>query len=359
MRLINQLQLARDILRRQLGRWLFDKVRVGTMDDGAGKVVLVRWDAKLGDAIVSSWVAREIHKDQPDREVWVITTPAMAPLFRDHFGVDRVVEIRKRPGYRALKQLARDLGKIGYIVHFAKQLKMKDIFFLNKVDACHIVGIDDELACIDMKLGKKTSGRHFAEKFSEVLKLIGITSPDTHYIVPKNQQWESSLTRWWPINATVIAFNPYGNGKSRRLTTSSISAMLEIMLSHCTHQLCLLFPPGMEDEALALKAAASMPERVIISPDKPTIGGLFTQIRHCMGLVSVDTATVHIAAGLSLPILGLYNPGTGGGGENYREWHPNTPNAVTLFSACLTEQNINTLDLGEFEREFSRWITTL
>ncbi|MFH7527806.1 MULTISPECIES: glycosyltransferase family 9 protein [Aeromonas] len=359
MALINKLQLARDVLRRRLGRWLFDKACSRPADDGKSKVVLLRWDAKLGDAIVSSWVAREIHKAQPGREVWVVTTPAMAPLFREHFGVDRVVEIPKRPGYGELKRLARSLGRVGYLVHLGKSLKMKDIYFLSQVDACHVAGMDDELACIDIKLGARTAGRHFADKFAELLACMGIASPDTRYIIPAKAEWESALAVWWPTDRPVIAFNPYGSGGARRLRPDRIASMLEIMLAGCSQSICLLFPPGLEQEVAGLKAGASAPERIRLSPEQPSLGGLFTQLRHSAALVSVDTATVHIAAGLGLPILGLYNPDLGGGGENYAEWHPNTPDAMILFSTSLETQDINSLDMQAFEQAFARWVATM
>ena len=45
----------------------------------------------------------------------------------------------------------------------------------------------------------------------------------------------------------------------------------------------------------------------------------------------MDTATIHIATGLQLPVLGLYNPDIGGGSENFTEWHPNQADAVVIF----------------------------
>ena len=86
------------------------------------------------------------------------------------------------------------------------------------------------------------------------------------------------------------------------------------------------------------------------------LAGLFAQLRQCQGLISVDTATVHIAAGLHKPILGLYNPDIGGGNENFLEWHPNSPSATVLFSTNTREQDINSLDLAEFERTFRAWL---
>ncbi|MNG17979.1 hypothetical protein D3C84_1020040 [compost metagenome] len=113
----------------------------------------------------------------------------------------------------------------------------------------------------------------------------------------------------------------------------------------------------MEKEVSALKSKVSEPARILLSPDTPSLGGLFTQLRRCQGLVSVDTATIHIAAGLALPILGLYNPDLGGGSENFDEWHPNRPDAVVLFSKNQMHQDINSLDLAEFELTFRRWVS--
>lgn len=359
MALINELQLARDVLRRRLGRWLFDRSRARSIDDGKGKVVMVRWDAKLGDAIVSSWVAREIRRAQPGREVWVVTTPAMAPLFRDHFGVDRVLEVSKRPGYGELKRLARSLGQVSYLVHFGKALKMKDIYFVSRVNACHVAGLDDGLACIDIKLGEHTSGLHFADKFAKFLACIGIMAPDTRYVIPTSPEWDEHLAIWWPTGQRVIAFNPYGSGGARRLRPEHIASMLEIMLANNEHSICLLFPPGAEQEVVKLRSHASAPQRILLSPDAPSLSGLFAQLRRCSGLVSVDTATVHIATGLDLPILGLYNPDQGGGDENFSEWHPNHPDALVLFSKDQVHQDINSLDLKEFESAFRRWVSAI
>ncbi len=184
MSLINDLQLQRDILRRKLGQLLFDRKRPVPLHERKGKIVLLRWDAKLGDAIVSSWVAREIKRASPEREVWIVTTAAMAPLFRDHFGMDKVIEVPKRPGYGQLKRLAHSLGEVECLVHFGKMLKMKDIYFISQVRADWVAGMDDALQAVNLKLGKASSGMHFSDKFALLLQRLGVTNPDQQYIVP-------------------------------------------------------------------------------------------------------------------------------------------------------------------------------
>ena len=69
----------------------------------------------------------------------------------------------------------------------------------------------------------------------------------------------------------------------------------------------------------------------------------------------MDTATVHIAAGLHKPILGLYNPDIGAATRTSWSGTP-TPSATVLFSTNTREQDINSLDLAEFERTFRAWL---
>lgn len=61
--MIKKLQSWRDIIRRKIGIVLFDRPITNSLYEQRGATVFVRWDAKLGDAIVSSWVAREIKKN--------------------------------------------------------------------------------------------------------------------------------------------------------------------------------------------------------------------------------------------------------------------------------------------------------
>ncbi|PTT53616.1 lipooligosaccharided-glycero-D-manno-heptosyltransferase [Aeromonas sp. HMWF015] len=350
---IKTLQLWRDILRRKLGILLFDR-HPSVRSSSYGATVFVRWDAKLGDAIVSSWVAREIKNKFPERKVYVITSSAMAPLFRDFFNFDSVFEIPKRAGYIELKKLASELGDVDYLVHFSQKMKMKDLYFISNVGSKNVAGIDDDLDCINIKLGQETAGMHFATKFKVLLEHMGIVNPDTSYIVPFFQDFEDRVGSWWPSHKT-LCFNPYGSGTSRCFSVEKIIELINTMLGSSNYNICLLYPPGREKDVERVVSHVYDPARVIIDHEKPSLAALFAQARHCAGMVSVDTATVHIATGLNKPVLGIYNDNFGMP-ENV-EWHPNNPRSSIIYAETRSaQQDVNFINVAEFKSVFEKWV---
>lgn len=351
--MIRTLQLWRDVLRRKLGILLFDHRQLGVYSSN-GATVFVRWDAKLGDAIVSSWVAREIKNQFPERKVYVITSSAMAPLFRDFFNFDSVFEIPKRAGYMKLKKLANELGDVDYLVHFSQKMKMKDLYFISKVGSKNVAGIDDELDCINIKLGQETAGMHFATKFKVLLEHMGVVNPDTCYIVPSFKDSEDRVGSWWPSNKT-LCFNPYGSGTSRCFCVEKTIELINAMLYSSNYNICLLYPPGFEKDVEQVVSHVCDPARVFIDHEKPSLAALFAQVRYCAGMVSVDTATVHIATGLNKPVLGIYNDNFGMP-ENV-EWHPNNPRSRIIYVDTKSgQQDVNYISVAEFRSEFEKWV---
>ncbi len=340
----SSIQQGRDQIRRTLGKLLFDQHKI---DDGVvrNKLVLVRWDAKLGDAIVSSWFIREVKIHYPEMNICVITTPQMAPLFRQHFFADTVYEIPKRASYTQLAKLAKAIGPVDYLIHLSKTMKMKDIYFIRKMSIRFIVGMDDELDCVNIKLGEKSKGMHFADKFELITKQMGIKSPNKQYVVPCINDDEQKVNRWWPNDTLpIICFNPYGSGGARRLNPSNIISITNLILESSETSVCLLYPPDMESTIKDIVLQLSTPDRVLISPDSPSIGGMIAQIRRCTGLISVDTATIHIATGLGIPTVGLYNPDTQVGDDNFSEWHPNNSKSLVVFSEKTKNISVNSIN---------------
>lgn len=166
----DQLFIGRDLFRRRLARILFDKEincnkhNLPISRGNGKKFLVIRWDAKLGDSIVCSWLYREIKKENKNNQLIVICNCNIHKLYENIWGGDIFV-IKKRPSYRELRLLAEKIGFVDYALHFGEQLKMRDIYFLSKLSTTCIAGMDDDLDLINIKLGQVTSEMHFSEKF--------------------------------------------------------------------------------------------------------------------------------------------------------------------------------------------------
>lgn len=94
----------------------------------------------------------------------------MAELFQESWQPDRPI---------LLQQAGRFIGSWlawlptsalwDLVVHFSKQFKMKDLF-IHRLAPQHLAGLDDELSCVDIKLGHVCRGLHFADKFVHLLQ---------------------------------------------------------------------------------------------------------------------------------------------------------------------------------------------
>ena len=346
-------QRKRDQVRRLVGRKLFDyapQVQTPCLIGECQRVVLVRWDAKLGDAMVSSFLFRELRKANPDIYIEVITTEALAPLFAEHWQVDRVHLCHKRAGYLELERLARGLGPVDLLIHFSKELKPKDLFFLKRLQPAHVAGLDDEPSCVDIKLKEQCAGMHFSDKLAHLLRLCGVAEVDTRYWIPHDEPRRQAVQEIRPTRYRhIIAFNPYGAGQARRLSEASICKVLSLLRSRGSeYGVCLLHSPAEQEEVERI-VERFRSQGVFHYPASRSILDVIAQIEMADGVISVDTATVHIATGLGKTLLGFYNPDV----ENYADWGPNNPQALSLFSTAARPFDVNSLNWQQVDDAIS------
>lgn len=86
-----------------------------------------RWDAKLGDSIVSSFFFREARR--LNARVTVLTVVELAQAHTQDFGVDQVVITNANPGVLELRRLAQQLGQVDVVVHLVGRIQPAEILF--------------------------------------------------------------------------------------------------------------------------------------------------------------------------------------------------------------------------------------
>ena len=326
-RFIDRARLGRDLLRRRIAIWRWDgpNPTTGTFVD---RVVFIRWDAKLGDAIVLSWVLRELQRQRPSLEITVITSPALESLFRQGFGIESIFLAGKKHGWGQLPQIAKALHRSRYVVHLSEIWRPRELRFVRQMQPQYVVGLDDELQMINVKLGQSTQGKHFSERLAPWLKQLGLDTSQRQYWVPRSPDAAAKVAATWP-HGKVVGLCPYGASKRRHLSNGQIEFLVEQILLQLHTSVLMIVRP--DQAQLPQKAFAHKPwlGQLVFQPTNDLFE-LCEQVARCDAVVSVDTAILHMASGLGKPLLALYAD-EGPLSLNFQSWHANSSKAQCQF----------------------------
>jgi len=351
---IDALKRRWDWLRRQVAIWVWD--RPAQKQDGhsfSERVVFIRWDAKLGDTIVLSWVFRELQRQRPDLQITVITAESFKELFVQGYGITSVYTAGKRHGWRSLLRIARELARPEYVVHLSLKWRPRDIRFVRALSPRHVVGLDDDLNLVDIKLGELTRGRHFSEKLVPWLEQLGVDTSERQYWIPRDARAREQVDAWWP-KGFVIGLCPYGASKKKHLNDDWISRIVTACLADDL-RIVFFVLPSQRPHIEYLIEFNGWGNDVVVNKGDSSQFILFEQVARSGAVVSVDTAIVHLAVGLEKPLLAIYNSEA----AEFENWHPNDPKAVVVRTECAASSTVNRVDESELFDRLRHWRETI
>lgn len=297
--MIGKLYLLRDQIRRKLGVVFFDKEPLVANLSQVQHILVVRWDAKLGDSYISSFFFREIKK-LPQLRVSVITTPELKDLHLEGFKADSVQTINKRPSYKELKRIAREIGTVDLVVHLTEYMKMKDLYFLSQLDAPNVASMDDEINRVNIKMTQQTKDMLFHDKYVHLLKLLSVPDIDDGYIIPYRKDAIEHSEKY------DLVFNFFGSTEHKSVAIERASATLISVAKHYpTLSIGLLSSPYTVKKAHSIVERVNL-NRVSVIDKINTINDAINIISNTKVVISVDTSIVHIASGLKKRTLAIY-----------------------------------------------------
>ena len=147
---------------RLLSRLLADRPLTAVATGSQSHILVVRWDAKLGDSIVSSLFYREAHK--LNARITVLTVAELAELHAVDFAVDMVIITSPALGLGELYRLSRQLGRVDAVVHLVGRIQPKEIVFLRWLSPALVYSLDDSLRCVNRKFGATTNGLDICQR---------------------------------------------------------------------------------------------------------------------------------------------------------------------------------------------------
>lgn len=299
------------------------------------KILVLRGDGSLADAILSSCCYREIKKANPKIKITVASFGPAYELFKNNSYVDKVVRLpvsalteQKVTFHLLRKALKLRLKKFDLVLDssnknfFAWQLFKK------------IAGGDKLLDATTAPMTPfGAPDQHGSVHEQAILKQLGIENPDKSYDLPVSAGSRKRVENWLEKNSLpkYIFFNPYGSEQKRRLHPDTMKE-----ICHSFRRLGIAFViPARPQDFLRLVQFFKEDKDVfvgeIVEPSE-----LFELVRLSALVVSTDSSIVHIASGFEKPGVFLYHQPT-------VFTAPDNPKAIVL----LTQQE----DINLFKRE--------
>ena len=287
------------------------------------RILLVRFGA-MGDIVHSLPAAAALRKQLPSAQIdWVVEErwrPLLEPS-ESHF-LDRVFaidtfEIRKHPLSRAslgkVQTLIRELRERKYEVAIDLQGAIKSALICKLSGAPKIVGFSspwlrEQAAGFVYTNRAKSNATHIVDaNMNLVSTLYGhrlSTTPRGTAEFPIPQGEPESLPKEIPTN-TFAVLNPGAGWPNKQWPPESLSKLCDSLLSK--YGMPSVLNCGPQEYVLGehVRNGCQLGKPMIFTGNLPALIAL---LRKASLMVGPDTGTVHLAAALGIPTVGIYGP---------------------------------------------------
>lgn len=310
------------------------------------KILFLRYDGKIGDYIVTSWIYREIKRQRPDIQIDVVGISKNENLFLNNKNINKFYKLKKSKKL-FMYFLAKKLRDENYdiLIDPTEILRDRDLFFIKNIDAKINFGYDKE----NIKLFNKSINKNsktMVDVYKEILKKLGFSNLDSSYEISMDMSSEKRVGEYLKSNKInkYIAVNFFGAGKRRKFTVEkAIELLVKIQKKYPEYKIIILNSPKDKKTICKIKKGiSSINDSKIIyyNEDFKTIYDAISLINKSDIVISPDTAIVHIAYGLKKNIIAFYS----GNKVNYEKWGlpiDGEKNRVYFYN-----ENINNLDIN-------------
>ena len=329
--------------KRKIGKRILDKKKVKTelKFENIKKILFIRYDGKIGDYIVSSFIYREIKKQRPDIQIDIVGISKNEQLFDKNKYVDNFYKLKKTK-YRYMLFLASKLRKQKYdiLIDPTEVLKNKDLFFIRRIDA----GINFGYAKEDYKIFNKNikkNDKHIVDVYKIILEKLGFRNIDTDYDIPEDERSDEKVSRFLAENLIekLIAVNLFGAKRKTKFTYEKSFELLNYVLKQKQdYKIILLYSPA--DTEILKKILITIDDKnLLFYSESKTIFDSIAILKRAELVISPDTSIVHIADGFKNKIIAFYTSSS----NDFIKWKISDQNEIIRVSD-VNEVEMNFLD---------------
>ena len=306
------------------------------------RILIIGWEYKIGDYIVSAFFFRELKRIFPGVEI-ILLASGSHNLPSYHNSIDRVIYCNRRNmlQFFAVKKKVKSIGAVDIciaITTFSPQ-EVPIISVANPQYTYAIAAEEREQFNIyDYCIPRKGHHSQFfmtvLEKFKLGKKVVfcdkyAIEVPNK-YIIP----FKALIRGIDPKKIVVI--NPFGS--CRHFSFEVLMEIIEVLKERLPqHKIVILAPLDTYEKLLAY----DLGENILIPHYITGIEHSLAIIKNCELLISPDTFAVHAASNYGISQIAVYYSSSAA----FDVWHPNSDKAQVTF----VQNNVNNVDIEELE----------
>ena len=320
-----QLTVARKLLDRRLSSEVFDPSTVR-------RIVIFRWDDKLGDTIMATRLVDAIHKARPDIEITYITGKQGQSLLGAWSAISHLVVVGRR-GWRTARKLNGLAGGYDVAIELSSGMSAYELYALSRLRAKHYLGYGkQDYTLFDLNLAD--SYVNFAERYLAAASMVVGKSVSGDFYLPSAAAAEAvaeSYIKSKPASEKKVLVNLFAAGKRRSFSPEDGERFLRWCLETWPDiHVMLLSVPGKDAKLDAYISAIASP-RLDRTPGPPSIELTVALVKRSAFVFSPDTGLVHIVAALDHPQIAVYRQK----GVEFDAWRPASSEAFVLFNRQL------------------------
>lgn len=366
---------CRDWLRFVWARNRFTFMPYGKVEEFSLKqmrhIVILKVDGKLGDTQVMTHFYQNLREQIPDLVLSVVCPVTLAPIYSDVLGFDQVVISSSKPRRAEIESICQKLCGDGALCSYVDLVvttepifKPRDFIFNYCLHPRYIAGCAVALKDQEINLflfDPYKDQRHITACFTDFMQRGQLDFSPVHYehlyqpevlqmvkahlldSVTKEQIAQGTKVAPNPL---IIGINPCGASVRHCLTIEMVSALIKRMYAMSKDGkwgkdlsesqsviLILMCPPSMQDFVDSVKEQVGFLESAycqLLTLPQVDVEYFAAYVGTLSGVITVDTAVVHLACASEVPQLCFYR------GEPNRietqRWRPYSDKATVISS---------------------------
>ncbi|QLB21295.1 heptosyltransferase [Vespertiliibacter pulmonis] len=336
-------------IRLKLGKVILDHKKHHSLTEISliRKIIFLRQDGKIGDYIISSFIFRELKKQNPNIYIAVVCSTKIQYLFRQNSFVDKIYTVKTKDiiNYIQVSNKIR-ADKYDILIDPTVFIRNRDLLLIKLIGAKVNIGYQKQ----DYKIFDESINDiniHFSQVYEKILNRMEFKNINTDYDIPSNLVSQRNIEEFLEENNIhkFIAINFFGASSSRSFNDESIKILLNHITSKISTPIILLIYPTITEKVKKFILSYS---NIYLYEKTQTIFDNIEIIKKSYLVISPDTSIIHIAVGLNKPIIAFYSNDN----ENFIHWHPKSNNTIQILRY---NKNINEIKPEQLKLEWLSW----